>query len=85
MACSRDEDPCSLRLLFLSVVRRVLEKTAGAYVVHLRLGALPPGGEGVWKRVGARFVKSTGYVSARGFGRRTRDDRLTLCMEEVSL
>lgn len=32
-----------------------------------------------------RFVKSIGYVPAGGFGRRTRDDRMTRCMGEVSL
>ena len=69
MMCSRDEDPCSLCLLFPLIVRRVLEKTAGAYVVPLSLGAvLPPGGERRWKRVGARFVRALGMFLAEVLG-----------------
>lgn len=41
--------------------------------------------KGIWKRAGAICVKSIGYVPAGGFGRRTRDDRMTCCMGEVSL
>lgn len=86
MMCSRDEDPCSLCLLFPLIVRRVLEKTAGAYVVPLSLGAvLPPGGERRLETCGGEICKSTGYVPGGGFGRRTSNDRMTRCMGEVSL